>query len=186
LSGNQLVPAKSRANEFIMTTSDDAKIPAIVQSIYPPLVLLVLAGLLMYWSFDYGETARRLPLLISSVTFGLIVLDLLSRFPSKVGELIHWTLGAGFQDREMMEDPHWRAELLQITWVAGCVACMAALGILATIPLFIFLYMLIQGKQPLFFSLLIATIVVVIVAIVFEFFLEYDLYRGMLFSNDGV
>lgn len=170
-----------------MTPTDDSdKIPAIIQSVYPPLLLMGLAGLLIYWSYDYGETARRLPLLVSSGIFVLIFLDLLSRFPSKISALIHWTLGAGFQDREMKHDPNWRDEIVQITWVAICLAGMALFGILATIPMFIFMYTRIQGKQKPWFSLLIAAIVVAMVGLIFEFFLEYDLYRGMLLNDDGI
>jgi uncharacterized membrane protein (DUF373 family) len=172
---------------FTMTPTDDSnKIPAIIQSVYPPLLLMGLAGLLIYWSYDYGETARRLPLLVSSGIFVLIFLDLLSRFPNKIGALIQWTLGAGFQDREMKHDPNWRDEIVQITWVAICLAGMALFGILATIPMFIFMYMRIQGKQKPWFSLLIAAIVVAMVGLIFEFFLEYDLYRGMLLNDDGI
>jgi hypothetical protein len=33
---------------------------------------------------------------------------------------------------------------------------------------------------------LIAAIVVAMVGLIFEFFLEYDLYRGMLLNDDGI
>lgn len=160
-------------------------IPAAVRSIVPPVLLLILAGLLIYWTYDYGATARRLPLLIITSTFVLIILDILSRIRGKVGALIRLALGAGFQDREMQHYPDWRAEIMQFGWVAACVISMALLGILVTLPIFIFLYMVIQGKQKIVFSLMIATLVVVVVGSVFEILLEYDLHRGMLLNQVG-
>lgn len=168
-----------------MTQSDSDKIPKGVNSIYPPILLLVVVGLLIYWSYDYSETARRLPLLISTGTLVLIVLDLLSRFHGKVGALIRLALGAGFEDREMKHDPEWRLEILQAIWIASCVTSMALIGILPTIPIFVFLYMLVQGKQKIQFSLMIAALIVLVVGLVFEIFLEYDLYRGMLLNHDS-
>jgi hypothetical protein len=167
-----------------MTKPDGEDIPAGVKSIYPPILLLIVVGLLIYWTYDYGETARQLPLLISTGLFVLIILDLLSRIRGKVGTLIHLALGAGFQNREMTHSPHWRAEITQALWVVCCVTSMALIGILPTIPTFIFLYMVIQGKQKIVFSLVIAALVVLAVGLVFEIFLEYDLYRGMLLDPD--
>lgn len=165
--------------------ADDEDVPAGVSSIYPPLLLSIVVGLLIFWSYDYGETARRLPLLISTATLVLIFLDILSRFNSKVGRAIRLTLGAGFKDREMQNNPAWRAELMQVFWVASCVVSIALIGILPTVPLFIFAYMVIQGKQKLAFSLMIATLILIVVGVVFEIFLEYDLYRGMLLNQDS-
>jgi len=171
--------------EIATAQAESEKIPAGVKSIYPPILLLIVVGILIYWTYDYGETARRLPLLISTGLFVLIVLDLLARIPGKVGRLIGLALGAGFQNREMKHNPHWRSEIVQALWVVFCVTGIALIGILPTIPIFIFLYMVIQGKQKIVFSLLIAGLVVFVVGLVFEIFLEYDLYRGMLLDPDG-
>ncbi len=167
------------------TQADDNRRPKGVSSIYPPILLLLVIGLLVYWTYGYGETARRLPLLISFGALALSMLDLISRLRGKAGSLIRLALGAGFQDPEMKHDPVWQSEILHVIWVAGCVLGMALIGILATIPLFIFLYMVLQGKQKILFSVTIATLVVLMVGIIFEIFLEYDLYGGMLLNRDG-
>ncbi|MDH3532886.1 MAG: tripartite tricarboxylate transporter TctB family protein [Gammaproteobacteria bacterium] len=172
--------------EITTSQADDADIAGGISSIYPPLALLIVVGLLIFWSYDYGETARRLPLLVSFGMLLLIALDILSRFHSKVGMAIRLALGAGFQDRELTHEPEWRAELVQVLWLALCVLGIALIGILPTIPLFIFSYMLIQGKQKIGFSLMIATLVLTVVGVVFELLLEYDLYRGMLLNEYGI
>ena len=146
---------------------------------------MIAAGLFVLWTFDYGVTARRLPLLIGTSTCLLIVLDLLSRFRGNAGALIRLSLGAGFQDREMKHDPDWRSEVMQFIWVTSCVCGMALIGILPTIPLFIFLYMLLQGKQKIVFSLITSIVIVSVIVLVFEVLLDYDLYRGLLFNQDS-
>ena len=168
-----------------MPQAESDKIPTGVNSIYPPILLMIAVGLFIYWAYDYGETARRLPLLISTGTLVLVVLDFLSRFRSKVGALIRLALGAGFQDREMKHEPQWQSEIIQVIWVIFCVSSMVLIGILHTVPIFIFLYILIQGKQTFKISLLISFVIFLIVGLVFEILLEYDLYRGMLFNTDG-
>jgi len=167
-----------------MTQPEAEQVPPGVTSIYPPILLLFVVVILTYSTFDYGETARQLPLLICAGLFVLIVLDLLSRLPGKAGALIRLALGAGFQNREMTHSPRWQAEIIQIMWVAGCVISMALIGILPAVPLFIFSYMVIQGKQKIVFSLMIAMLIVCVVGLVFELFLEYDLYRGVLLDPD--
>lgn len=156
-----------------------------VKSIYPPLCLSILVGWLIYWSYDYGATARQLPLLVSKGLLVLIALDVVSRARFKIGALLHLALGAGFQDPEMKHTPDWRAESMQFAWVAACVIAMALIGILPTIPAFIFLYMVLQGRQPILFSLLVAGLIVCMVGVTFEIFLEYDLYRGILLNNSN-
>jgi hypothetical protein len=168
-----------------MPNAESNRIPTGANSIYPPILLLIVAGLFIYSTYDYGETARRLPLLIGTGTLVLIVLDFLSRFHSRVGALIRLALGAGFQDPEMKHDPRWRSEIMQVFWVAFCVISILLVGILPTVPTFIFLYMLIQGKQTFVFSLMVSVLVILIVVLVFEIFLDYDLYRGILFNREG-
>lgn len=157
----------------------------IVSSIFPPLILLAVAGLLILFASDYGATARRLPLLIAVSTVGLLILDLLSRLQGNIGALIRSALGAGFENPEMTHNPQWRAEVLQLLWVTACVSSMVLVGFLPTIPVFIFLYMMLHGKQTVMLSILISIVIVSVVGFVFEWLLDYDLYRGILFDQDS-
>lgn len=85
----------------------------------------------------------------------------------------------------MQHNLRWHAEVVQVGWLLCCVIAMALFGILITIPLFVFLYLVLQGRRKIGFSLLVAALVVVAVGFVFEFALEYELYRGMLLNRDG-
>ena len=168
-----------------MAEAENDRIPMGVNSIYPPILLLIVVGLLIYSAYDYGETARRLPLVVSTGTLVLIVLDFLSRFRSKVGAMIRIALSAGFQDPEMKHAPQWQSEIMQVIWVAFYVISIVLIGILPTVPIFIFSYMVIQGKQTFVASLVVSILTVLVIGLVFEIFLEYDLYTGMLFNQYG-
>jgi formate hydrogenlyase subunit 3/multisubunit Na+/H+ antiporter MnhD subunit len=168
-----------------MAENQDERIPTGTRSVLAPIPLLILIGLLIFFSYDYGETARRLPLIIATATLALLILDFLSRPPGKVGRIIRLSLGAGFQDPELKRDPQWRSEIVQVIWVAFCVISILLVGILPTIPIFIFLYMVTNGKQTVVSGLTVSAITLLLVAIVFELLLEYELYRGLLFDRDG-
>lgn len=168
-----------------MTTADSDTMPAGVSTVYPPIALATLAGLILYVAADYGATARQLPMLISGVTLALAVLDFASRLRGPVGRSLRLTLGAGFDDREMSFRPVISAELVQIAWLALVVAGVAFVGILATVPVFTFLYAMVHGRWPALYCAGLALFVLALIGVVFEGFLDYTLYRGLLFSDDG-
>jgi hypothetical protein len=168
-----------------MTETEEETLPRGLISVLPPVILLIIVGIFLYWTLDYTQTARRLPMLIGIGTLLLIMLDIISRLPGRLGIYIRFALGAGFQDREMQFSPNWTSELKQLVWLMGCVISVVLIGILPTVPVFIFFYMFIQGRQGVLPSLLVAVAIMVVVWLVFEYLLEYQLFKGMLFDSDG-
>lgn len=154
-------------------------------SFFPPVVLALIAGTMTWWALDFGDTARRLPILIGSGTLALIVLDFLSRFENATGRFLRAAIGADFSDPEMQHTPRWQAEVTQVAYLALILSGIVIFGFLAAVPSCIFLYMLLQGKQSVLRSALVSIGVLVLIATLFEVILDYDLYRGVLFdSND--
>lgn len=143
-------------------------------------------GLLIFFALDFGVTARRLPLVVAGSTVALLILDLMSRVQGNIGALIRSALGAGFDNPEMTHTPTWRSESLQVFWLAACVLSIMLVGFLATIPAFVFLYMMLHGKRKIVPSILISVVIVSVVGFVFEWLLDYDLYRGFVFGRDGL
>lgn len=166
-----------------MTDRDTNSISRGTDSIFPPIVLAVLAGIIVYLSSGYGATARQLPMLIGTMTLALALLDLVSRLPGAPGRFLRLALGAGFRERELDFEPQWRAELAHMAWLAVVVLAVIAFGLLITIPGFVFAYSRLKGGWPLWLSALTAGAVVTVVALVFEVALDYELYRGMLFAD---
>lgn len=160
-------------------------VPKAVRSIYPPLVLIALAFVMIVWSQRYNETARLVPLLVSYSLLILALFDLLCRFDRPFIGPLRDFWGADFQNREMRHDPRPAAEVSQVLWITGCVAGMMLIGILVTIPVFILSYIVVQGRRPWLESVLVTAIVFAFVYVVFEMLLEYQLYRGVLFDERG-
>ena len=160
-------------------------VPKAVRSLYPPLVLIAAAIVMIVWSQSYNETARLVPLLVCYALLVLAIFDLICRFDTPVFRPLRDFWGADFQNREMKHDPQPSAEVVQVVWVIGCVAGMMLIGILPTLPLFIFLYMAVNGRRPWLESVVVTAIVFVFVYVVFEILLAYPLYRGVLFDERG-
>ena len=166
-----------------LETHDDA--PKAVRSIYPPLVLIAVAFLMIVWSQRYNETARLVPLLVSYSLLILAFIDLVCRFDAAIINPLRDFWGADFQNREMKHDPQPAAEVSQALWMVGCVAGMMLIGILPTIPIFILFYIVINGRRPWLESLIVTAIVFAFVYVVFEILLDYQLYRGAFFDERG-
>jgi cation transporter-like permease len=156
-----------------------------MRSVFPPIPPLIAVMLLISVASGYGETARQLPLIVGTSTLVLILLDIVSRLPGKAGAIIRSALGAGFQDPELTEEPRWQSEAIQLVWVATCVLGILLIGILPTVPIFIFSYMFVQGGQRLIVSVIVALLVLLLIGLLFEVALDYELYRGMLFDESG-
>jgi hypothetical protein len=163
--------------------ADDDRLPAGIDSVFPPILLIVFGALLVHAALGYGETGRQLPVLIGTITVLLALLDLVSRLPGLAGGWLRRALGAGFRDREMKHAPKLVAEITQFAWLAACVAAIVLIGFLAAVPLFIFMYTWLQGRQPLLASAVTAIAVVLLTGLVFEVLLDYELYRGLLFGG---
>lgn len=162
---------------------DDA--PKAVRSIYPPLVLIAAAIVMIIWSQRYNETAGLVPLLVSYSLLILAFFDLVCRFEAPFIGPLRDFWGADFQNREMKHDPRPAAEVNQVLWIVGCVAGMMLIGILPTIPIFILFYIVINGRRPWLESVFVTAIVFAFVYVVFEILLDYELYRGVLFDERG-
>lgn len=165
--------------------SDPSHVPRKVRSVWPPLLLFAVSVGYAAWAQKYGDVPRLMPTIVGVATAILAVLDLLSRFDTRLGNFLKVALGADFANREMTHDPGLRAEAVQIGWMVGCILAMLMIGILPTIPLFIAGYMRISGGRPWIGCALSALIVLVFVTVVFEILLDYELYRGVLFEGRG-
>ena len=160
-------------------------VPRAVRSIFPPLVLIGIAIMMIIWSQRYNETARLVPLLVSYSLLILALIDLVCRFDRPFIGPLRDFWGADFENREMKHDPQPAAEVSQVIWITGCVAGMMLIGILPTVPFFIFFYIVINGGRPWLESLIVTAIVFAFVYIVFEMLLDYQLYRGAFFDERG-
>lgn len=169
-----------------MSVESNDVAPRVVRSVAAPLVLIAVSLVLLIWSSTFNQTARQVPMLVAGAMLVLSVFDFVCRFDVPALRPLRDFWGADFRNREMRHNPRWTAEVKQILWMFACVTAMLLIGFLPAVPLFVFLYMVVNGRRPLVESLATAAIVFGFVYVVFEVLLDYELYRGALFDARGI
>ena len=169
-----------------MSTRDKTPVPAAVASIWPAAVLLAVALGMFAWSETYSQQAAQFPAMVAMLMILLAILDLLSRVKGRLGDLVRRIGGAGFDRREMTHNPTARAEWSLVLWIAGAFAAMAVIGILPATPLFCTLFTRYRGQRSWRAALTVGVAVLAFQYVIFEWLLDYQLYRGLILARGGV
>ena len=169
-----------------MSQADVGKPPRSVVSIYPPLVILAVALGLGVWAQAYSDVARRFPTVVAVLLAALAMIDLWSRLPLPGQRFISAFWGTSFDRREMMVVPPLVAELRLLAWVLLAFGVMAVVGILPALPTFCFLFVWLRAGRSVWQAVQVALVLLVFEYLVFEWLLDYELYRGLLFSKGGL
>ncbi len=172
--------------EELLETSRKSGASRAVGSPYPALLVIFIGLGAIYMCWNLTATAREVPILTAAVlvVLGLFDLGTRTRMPFKSFFVKFW--GADFTNLEMKFAPGLTRELVVIGWAVACALGMLFIGILPTIPIFCFAYLMIQGKRPLLESVLVTAGFFVCVYVLFEVLLHYHLYRGALFTKGGI
>lgn len=169
-----------------MTKPEITEAPRIVTSIWPAVLVLVVAVVMLVLAQQYRPAAARFPSMVAGAMILLGVLDLWgrTRLPGSAMIAVFW--GTGFASREMMHNPPLKLQTQLVLWVTAAFAGMAAIGILAATPLFCAAYVRWQGKLSWKAAGLIGLGVFAFQFAVFELVLDYELYRGLAFTRGGI
>jgi hypothetical protein len=116
----------------------------------------------------------------------LVILDIWSRTKLPGAAAVDAFGGTDFRRREMMHNPTFANQAECVGWIAGAFALMATVGILAASPIFAAAYVRLRGKRSLGVAALVGLGVLAFQVGVFEWALDYELYRGLLFTKGGV
>lgn len=167
-------------------TPDMQQVPWLIRSVVPAVVLIGLGVILLILTFDFRNTAARFPAAVSVllIFFGSIDLYCRTKLPGAVAMLDFW--GADFSRREMPVDPPLRDELIQIGWVLGCLLLVALIGILSAMAIYCTTYIRISGAMPWKVAVMIGGGFLGFSVLVFEWGLNFELYRGLLFTSGGI
>ena len=157
-----------------------------VVSVWPPLA--VSAGGVAIWivSGTYSDEARQFPRIVAALLVVLGLFDGWSRVNLPGRALVSDIWGASFRRREMLTVPPLRQELVLTLWMAGAFAGMAVVGILVALPAFVFGYLRLHARRGTLFSAAVAGGFLAFEYAVFEWLLDYELYRGLLFTPGGL
>lgn len=159
--------------------------PKSVRSIWPAVVIGVFAASALVVAGNYSEISGRFPTLVAGTLIVLALIDLYSRIDLPGRKVINSFWGSGFDRREMTHNPNLREELSLFAWVGVAFLGMAFLGILAAAPLFAFLFVWLRSRRTFLQAAAAGVTVFVFEYGVFEWALNYDLYRGLIFNGEG-
>jgi hypothetical protein len=149
-------------------------------------VAMALTLFFLFASYQLSEKARMVPLLALYANLVFVSLDLLGRTPTRVGRAIRRTLLNNAPPTKLLNGylgASVSREAGATALVLAFYAVVQFFGILPTVPVFVLAYMTLWSKKKLRLSLSAATIITVIVWILFEQVLGVSLYRGLLFES---
>ena len=169
-----------------MKESEPTDAPRAVTSIWPAVLMLALAIAAFVVARGYGATSARFPSMVAGVMILLAALDIWSRTRLPGAGIVETFGGTSFRQREMMHNPRFAHQLECVGWIAGAFVLMATIGILAASPIFCAAFLRFRGRRPVAFSAIVGLGVLVFLFAVFEWALDYELYRGLVFTKGGV
>ncbi|MPY68957.1 MAG: hypothetical protein GEU92_02605 [Alphaproteobacteria bacterium] len=146
---------------------------------------LVLLGALGFLALGYElpGKGRDVPVLVGWIAVGLCVLDVVAQTPTAAGRWIAALL-SGSASGEPEDEPRGLSlELKSFFWVLVACAGVIVFGFLWAVPVYVFAYMTLHGRKPVVQSGLTALGATAFLWIAFELLLEYEIYRGLLFSD---
>ena len=152
----------------------------------PAIVVFVLAVGFLIWAQSYDGRGRLVPVLVGWLTSGLAALDLIvhsgTRFGRYVDQLLSGAMRSAVDDAAASKSM-FRREAIAVLWLFGFVALVAVFGFVAVIPFYILIFMVVQGRRSLRESVIAALCTTLFVFVVFEIFLRYNVYGGLLFHG---
>ncbi len=162
----------------------DHPAPSVV-SVWPAVVVIAIGVLGWVFAGAYAPEGRQFPRIVAASLVILGVIDLWSRLDLPGLRVVADVWGTSFHRREMPDVPPFGREMGLLLWLLGVFAGVAIFGILVTLPLFCLAFIRFRARRGLFEAAAIATCLFVFEIAVFEWLLDYELYRGLLFSKGG-
>ena len=160
--------------------------PRVVTSIWPAVLLLGFAILMFIVARSYGPTSARFPSMVAGAMIVLVIFDLWSRTRLPGAGIVETFGGTSFRMREMLHNPTLANQVECVGWIAGAFVLMAAVGILAASPIFCAAFVRLRGRRTLAVAASVGLGVLIFQLAVFEWALDYELYRGLQFTRGGV
>ncbi len=151
-------------------------------ALYFALGLFVLTVVFLYLSYDYALGVRLFPLMVGYTGLILCTLDLIGLTDTGLGRSIAAAF-SGKADEETGKAPKiapkLSRQLIAMTWMVGLTIGIYLIGFMAMVPVYVFSSMFFQGKKSVKQCAYGAVGTTVFIWVMFEFLLQYDLYRGV-------
>jgi len=151
-----------------------------------PPVIMILVGLgFLIWSYTYDPEARLFPVIIGWTWIILSGLDIVASSHTKIGNLV-----SAFFTGQMVasnDDEHTeqsiKKTIISIVWVIAFIGAVYFVGFLPVIPLYVFLFAVMQGKKPIMLGAIAGAATVTFVWLVFAVIFNYPIFKGIFFEE---
>ena len=158
-----------------MSRFDDKELRRSLLPSVATLVFVVAYLVAGYLTLD--ETTRYVPLMTGAVTFVLLVIDIIRVIVHGGAQSGSWVVEGGG-----VKVPESRGrEFAAVLLVAAGVGAIYLLGFIVAIPLYLFASIAFLGQQPMRVAAIVALLTSLVIFLVFELMLDYQLYPGLLF-----
>ena len=141
-----------------------------------PAVLLIFAALYLALDLTYKPNLRAAPGMVATIIILLLVIDVLSRLDTPLGRALRARLNP---PAEHAFHPAAR-ELEAMLWVASFAAALMVLGILFGVPVFVFAFMRLRGRRPIWAALAGSAAMMLFIWLLFAQLLRLELYPGLI------
>jgi hypothetical protein len=158
--------------------------PSLATRLAPALGVFACAVGFLVWTYAYTGRGHMLPALTGWILVILSALDIVAATPTRLGGGIA-ELFAGKVIGEAKAEAHGTLSriLMAAAWPGAFVAGVILFGFFLAIPVYVFAFMLLFGKKTLREALIAAATTTVFTLVVFEWLLNYEVFRGILFGG---
>jgi hypothetical protein len=166
--------------------TDDGAIPfATRRNLYVSLVVLAAMAGFLIWSYQYDPRSRLVPVVVGWAGLVLCALDVIAHLDNRVGRWVGMVLSGTAHGEASADDDKRRfgPEAIACLWMVGATAGVVLFGFMLAVPVYVFAYMLLHGGRTVRQSGIAAVVTTLFIWLVFEVFLRYEVYRGVLFED---
>jgi len=150
-----------------------------------PVSILVLSVGFLLSAYGYEGRTRQVPVLVGWVLAALCILDVIAASGTRAGDAVRaFFTGtiAGERSDELWDYPVGKV-IIAMAWPTAFLVVVVLIGLVAAIPIFVFLFVLIQGRSKVQRALLASAITTGCIYVLFEKVLNYEMYQGILFAG---
>ena len=147
------------------------------------MIVMTFVAVLVVIAFGYDRESALLPLIvgISSLLLGGLVLA--TEISSKINSLFMtniFQIGSGKKDSDSISALNFG---LTSFWVLLLLFLIFFFGFLPFLPIWIFLYILLQGRRPFLHAFIISFFIWLFLYGFFILIMKLDLYKGIIFGG---
>ena len=144
------------------------------------IVFLIILGILFFITLDYPKRARNLPLIVIALSILIMIKELTAEILSQ-----RRLISASNVDKAAEQKPVPKETVVKfiliLGWITGLGVLIWLFGFLIAFPLFIFIYIKLNGEKWLW-AIIVSFSFLVIIYVGFGLLLKLPLYEGLFFQ----